>query len=71
MLNPFPLSSNRQQSTLKTSNQKQKKSLYKKVYQLTKVDNIVAKGEIAPFVGMFSKAICCRGVRRHLYEGKG
>ena len=42
-----------------------------------KVENIVAKGEIARFVQFlllslcFQKAVCCRGVRRHLYEGKG
>ena len=42
-----------------------------------KVENIVTKGEIARFVQFlllllcFQKAVCCRGVRKRLYEGKG
>ena len=42
-----------------------------------KVENIVAKGEIACFEQFlllslcFQKAVCCRGVRKRLYEGKG
>ena len=42
-----------------------------------KVENIVAKGEIAHFDQFlllslcFQKAVCCRGVRKRLYEGKG
>ena len=42
-----------------------------------KVGNIVAKGELARFVQFlllslcFQKDICCRGVRKRLYEGKG
>ena len=41
-----------------------------------KVENIVAKGEIARFGQFlllslcFQKAVCCRGVRKRLYEGK-
>ena len=41
-----------------------------------KVENIVAKGEIARFEQFlllslcFQKAVCCRGVRKRLYEGK-
>ena len=41
-----------------------------------KVENIVAKGEIACFEQFlllslcFQKAFCCRGVRKHLNEGK-
>ena len=41
------------------------------------VENIVAKGEIARFeqflllILCFQKAVCCRGVRKSLYEGKG
>ena len=44
---------------------------------MQKVENIVAEGEIArsvPFLLLslcFQKAFCCRGVRKHLYEGKG
>ena len=42
-----------------------------------KVENIVAKGEIARFEQFlllslcFQNAVCCRGVRKRLYEGKG
>ena len=42
-----------------------------------KVENIVAKGEIAHFeqflllLSCFQKAVCCKGVGRRLYEGKG
>ena len=42
-----------------------------------KLENIVAKGEIARFEKFlllslcFQKAVCCRGVRKRLYEGKG
>ena len=42
-----------------------------------KVENIVSKGETARFVQFllfsqcFQKAVCCRGVRNRLYEGKG
>ena len=42
-----------------------------------KVENIVAKGEIACFEQFlllslfYQKAVCYRGVRKRLYEGKG
>ena len=42
-----------------------------------KLENIVAKGEIARFEQFllmslcFQKAVCCRDVRKCLYEGKG
>ena len=42
-----------------------------------KVENIVAKGEIARFEQFllfslcFQNAVCCRGVRKRLFEGKG
>ena len=42
-----------------------------------KVENIVSKAEIARFEQFlllslcFQKAVCCIGVRKHLYEGKG
>ena len=42
-----------------------------------KVQNIVAKGEIARFEQFlllsvcFQKVVCCRGTRKRLYEGKG
>ena len=44
---------------------------------LQKVENIVAKGEIARFEQFlllslcFQKAVCCRGFKMRLYEGKG
>ena len=42
-----------------------------------KVENIVAKGEIARFEQFillslcFQKAVCCRGIKKRLYEGNG
>ena len=45
--------------------------------QWLKVENNVAKEEIACFEKFlllslcFQKAVCCRGVRKRLYEGKG
>ena len=42
-----------------------------------KVENIVAKEEIARFEQFlllslcFKKTVCCRDVRKRLYEGKG
>ena len=42
-----------------------------------KVENIAAKGEIARFEQLFllslcfQEAVCCRAVRKRLYEGKG
>ena len=42
-----------------------------------KVENIVSKGEIVHFEQFlllslcFQKAVCCRDVRKRLYEGKG
>ena len=42
-----------------------------------KVENIMAKGEIARFEQLlllslcFQKDVCCRGFRKCLYEGKG
>ena len=46
-------------------------------FLLKTVENIVAKVEIARFEQFlllsqcFSKVACCRGVRKHLYGGKG
>ena len=54
------------------------KSLYYWMDNLwLKVENIVTKGEIARYVQFlllllsFQKAVCCRGIRKRLYEGKG
>ena len=44
---------------------------------MNKMENIVAKGEIACFEQFllfslcFQKAVCCRGARKRLYEGNG
>ena len=50
-INPFPYTTDLQQTTLKISHLKHEKSLYTgiKVYLLFKVENIMAKGEIACF----------------------
>ena len=41
-----------------------------KVESLNTVENLVANGEISPFATMFSIAVCCRCVRKHLYIEK-
>ena len=76
MLNPFPHTTILQQTTLNIFCQKIE-NLYNWMDNLwLKVENIVAKGEIACFEQFFllslcfQKAVCCRGVRKHLYEGK-
>ena len=68
---------NLQQTTLNLFCQK-KENLYNLLDNLwLKVENIVSKGEIAHFEQFlllspcFQKAVCCRGVRNRLYEGKG
>ena len=73
-VNPFPHTTILQQTTLNIFCQKMEN-----LFELNglKVENIVAKGEIAHFEQFlllslcFQKAICCRGVRKRLYEGKG
>ena len=72
--NPFPHTTILQQTTLNVSYQKVE-NLYNWMDNLwLKVENIVAKGEIARFVQFlllslcFQKAVCCRGVRKRLYE---
>ena len=63
--------------TLKTSWQIYGKSLKMKVQLLNRVENMVTKGEIACFEQFFllspcfQEAVCCRGIRKLLYEGKG
>ena len=59
LINPFPHITNLQQTTLNTSYQKHEQSVYMKVHLLTKVLNIVAKGEIARYC-----QIICRNVPR-------
>ena len=76
-LNPFPHTTILQQTTLNIFCQIME-NLYNSMDNLwLKVENIVTKGEIARFVQFlllllyFQKAVCCRGVRKRLYEGKG
>ena len=57
-INPFPHTTNLQQTTLKTLCQKPEKSLYIKVYLLTKYENIVAKVEIAHFEQLLLLSQC-------------
>ena len=65
-INPFPHTTILQQTTLNSFCQKME-NLYNWMDNLWLiVENIVAKGEIAGF----QKAVCCRGVRKRLYEGK-
>ena len=76
-LNPFPHTTILQQTTLNIFCQKIE-NLYNWMDKLwLKVENIVAKGEIARFEQFlllslcFQKAVCCKGVKKHLYEEKG
>ena len=74
----FPHTTILQQKTLNIFCQK-RENLYNWMDNLwLKVENIVAKGEIARCFEQFlllklcfQKAVCCRGVRKRLYEGKG
>ena len=76
-INPFPHTTILQQTTLNVfcQNIENLHNWMDNVWQ--KVENIVAKGEIACFVQFFllslcfQKAVCCRGVRKRLYERKG
>ena len=75
-VNPFPHTTILQQTTLKVFCQKIE-NLYNWIDNLSlKMENIVAKGEIARFEQFilltlcFKKAVCCRGIRKHIYEGK-
>ena len=77
IFNPFPHTTILLQTTLNIFCQKIE-NLYNWMDNLwPKVENIVAKGEIArseQFLLLslcFQKAVCCRGIRKHLYEGKG
>ena len=74
-LNPFPHTTILQQTSLNIFFQKIE-NLFNWMDNLwLKVENIVAKGEIARFEQFlllslcFPKAVCCRGIRKHLYEG--
>ena len=76
-VNPFPHTTILQQTTLNVFC-RNIENLHNWMDNLwLKVENIVAKGEIARFVQFlllslcFYKVVCCRGVRKRLYEGKG
>ena len=76
LFNPFPYTTILQQTTLKIFCQKIE-NLYNWMDNLwQKVENIVAKGEIARFEPFLllslcvQRAVCCRGVRKRLYEGR-
>ena len=49
----------------------------RRLWKHNRVENMVTKGEIACFEQFlflspcFQKAVCCRGIRKPLYEGKG
>ena len=74
MINPFPHTTILQQTTLNIFCQ-EIENLYNWMDNLwLKVENIVAKGEIARFEQFLLLSLCfqkCRGVRKRLYEGKG
>ena len=76
-VNPFPHTTILQQTTLNIFCQKVENLYNWKDNLSLKVENNVAKGEIARFKQFlllslcFQKAVCCRGVRKHIYEGKG
>ena len=77
LFNPFPHTTILQQTTLNMFCQKVE-NLYNWMDNLwRKVENIVAKGEIACFEQFlllslcFPKGVWCRGVRKLLYERKG
>ena len=77
--NPFPLiqcTTILQQTTFNIFCQKIE-DLYNCMDNLRlKVENIVANGEIAHFEQFlllslcFQKAVCCRGIRKRLYQGR-
>ena len=77
-INPFPHTTILQQKTNSKHLCQNKENLYKWRNKF-EIENIMAKWEIAfyefraisPFVTMFSKAVCCIGVRKHLYVVKG
>ena len=77
IFNPFPHTTILQQTTLNIYCQKMENLFNCMDNPRLKVENIVAKGEIARFEQFlllslcFQKAVCCRGVRKRLYEGKG
>ena len=77
IFNPFPHTAILQQTTLSVFCQNIENLHNWKDNLWQKAENIVAKVEIACFVQFlllslcFQKAVCCRGVRKYLYEEKG
>ena len=77
VFNPFSHTTILQQTTLNIFCQNIENLYNWMDNQRLKLENIVAKGEIARFEQFlllslcFQKAVCYRGVRKRLYEGKG
>ena len=75
-VNPFPHTTILQQTSLNIFCQKMENLCNWMDNLWLKAENIVSKGEIAHFEQFlllslcFQKAVCCRGVRKHLYGGK-
>ena len=75
ILTLFPLATNLQQKTEHILSKNRNLHNWNDNLWL-KVENIVAKGEIACFEQFlllslcFQKAVCCRGVRKRLYESR-
>ena len=77
LFNPFPHTINLQQATLKTYTKEIGNFLLMKIQWLNRVRNMLTQEEIARFKQFlllstcFKKAVCCRGIKKRLYEGKG
>ena len=75
-LTPFPCTYNKS-SADDFENIPPKKWKLMKVLLMHRVENMVTKGEITCFeqflllLPCFQKAVCYRGIRKRLYEGKG
>ena len=71
-VNPFPLTTNLQQTTLKISREKSMEFsisgsiFFKMSWKHCKSRNCLFWA-IFPFVSMISKDVCCRGIRKRLY----
>ena len=75
--NPFPYTTNLQQTTLKVWRQKHKKSslnvgiITEESWKHCCKSRNCSYWAISTFVKTFSKVVCCSGVRKRLYERKG
>ena len=75
-VNPFPHTANLQQTTLKMSWQNCEKALHDSIIIDLSWKHFGKRRNysflaISPFVTVFSKVVCCSGVRKRLYVGKG